>query len=109
MRARLQSAVATASRHTRAGAKRGKHGIVYFITSDKVIQAVMTASAFAVVAAAVEAIAVFGAAAVGQLAVPPLKLVLFAGIFYVAMWADDNTAAWRELVEEKTGEEPADD
>lgn len=87
---------------------KGKKGFVYFITSDKVIQAVMTASAFAVVASAIENFALLTNAFIG-LPKPTIVLVSMIVVFYTAMWADNNTEEWREIVERTTGEEVADD
>lgn len=97
-----------------SGAKKGKRGIVFFITSDKTIQSVMTGAAFGIISKSVET-----GSAVGQVALrdfgglyvprPTLSTIGLTGVFYVAFWADRNTEEFRSLIEEKTGEEAADD
>lgn len=96
------------------GATRGKRGIVYFVTSDKNIQAVKTAAAFGVIGSSVQALAdtlnIAMAATIGvRIPVSWLALVGMIGVFWVADFADENTDEWRALVEEATGEAAADD
>ena len=89
-----------------AGADRGKKGVVYFITSDKVIQAVMTASAFAVIASGLETVGLVIRALTG-IPLAPIELMLMIGVFHVALWADNHTEEWRAFVEATTGQEAA--
>lgn len=98
----------TCKRATSKSYKRSKKGVVYFVTSDKVIQAIMTASAFAVVAASVETVSLAISAMTG---VHPIVITLIGmvGVFYISLWIDNNTERWREMVETATGEEAADD
>lgn len=90
------------------GSKRGKKGVVYFVTSDKVIQAVMTASAFAVVASTIENVAFLIRALTG-FPHQPVILINMILVFWIALWIDNNTDRWRDMVEYATGEEVADD
>lgn len=96
------------------GVRRSRRGFVYFITADKNIQAVKTAAAFGVIAGGVRSLAELVALVLESQAsvhVPLSWLVLpgMVAVFWVADFADENTEAWRSLVEEATGEEAADD
>lgn len=124
MNERVRPAAEWCRRKASEGKRRGKRGFVYFITSDKNIQAVKTAAAWGIVAAAVNATANviqplvnvgLGAmtnAAIGYRIGIPVSFVvlgLMIGVFWVVDFADENTDEWRQLVEEATGEEAADD
>ena len=97
-----------------SGAKRGRKGLVVFVTSDKIIQAVLTGSVTSVVFSFNEAIAAYVQRVLARV-VPvfvPVKLYAAIGaalIVLVAYWADIHTEEWREYVRDKTGEETADD
>lgn len=94
--------------------RRFRKAAVYFITSDKIIQAVMTGGVVAIIqywgVVTVEAANVL-------LALTPLPrvpqavavLVLMHTAVGIAFWADHHTEEWRQLVEATTGEEAADD
>jgi hypothetical protein len=94
--------------------KRGRKGVVIFITSDKVIQSVLTGAVTAFVFSLNE-----GVAAYFQLLLKPyvpvyvpVKIYAAVGailLFMAAYWADRNTDEWREYVRETTGEETAED
>lgn len=97
----------------RAG-KRSKKGVVYFVTSDKVIQSMMTGSVVGAVSKMVEgwgAIAAWATRLATGVAPPPqfYTSVLLLGLFYAAWLANENTEEWREWVADATGEETADD
>ena len=101
-------------RGSKAAYKRGRKGFVIFITSDKVIQSVLTGAVTAFVFSINE-----GVAAYFQLllrgVVPlyvPVKMYAAGGaimLFMAAYWADRNTEEWREYVREATGEDTAED
>lgn len=101
-------------RGSKAAYKRSRRGIVIFITSDKVIQSVLTGAVTGFVFSINE-----GVAAYFQLLfrpwVPvyvPVKIYAAVGatlLFMLAFWADRNTEAWREYVREATDEETATD
>lgn len=96
------------------GYKRGRKGIIYVLTSDKIIQAVLTGAVTGVVFSVNE-----GASTYVQLWIQQAtgffvatKLIAAIGatlVFMAAYWADQNTEEWREYVEDVTGEETADD
>lgn len=97
----------------RAG-KRGKRGVVYFITSDKNIQALRTAAAFAILDKSFTA--VFSGVSLALLNGPGVSVstnflvaAAMCGVWWFSTWADNNTEEWRDTVEKATGEEAADD
>lgn len=98
----------------KAGYKRGRKGIVIFITSDKVIQSVLTGSVTAIVFSVNEGIAAYIQRALSRV-VPfylPVKIVAALGavvVFMGAYWADRHTEQWRDYVREATGEKTAED
>lgn len=103
--------VRTAAQH---GGKRCKRGVVQVITSEKVIQAFLTGSVTGAVVSFFEGTAVIATGAVqGVFGVfIPAKWILavfLLFVFYAAYWADNHTEEFRELVEEATGEEAAQD
>lgn len=116
----VRERVGTAARRGGAFCKRRgkwfwrgfKKRFVYVITKDKTIQAVMTAAVFAIfdksltaVAQGVSLLLLDGpGVAVSTNILVALLMVL---VFGAAMWADYHTEAFREWVEEKTGEEAA--
>lgn len=107
-------AIEAGKSYARSGYKRGKQGIVYVITSDKVIQAVLTGSVVGVVLSLNEGLSAYVQRwLVAALDVfIPVKLVAAVGsamVFVLAYWADQNTEEWREWVREKTGEDTSED
>jgi len=98
----------------KSGYKRGRKGIVIFITSDKVIQSVLTGSVTAIVFSLNEGIAAYIQRGLSRI-VPfylPVKIVAALGavvVFIGAYWADRHTEEWRDYVREATGEETAED
>lgn len=94
--------------------RRSKKTAVYVITSEKVIQAVLTGSVVGAVTSWFEGTSVLiSRSVVNVLGVfVPAKWILtlwLLGLFAAALWADNHTEEWRELVEEATGEEAAED
>lgn len=95
-------------------AERGKKGFVVFITSDKILQAILTGSVTAVVFSVNEAAAAYvqrWLAGVLPFFVPVKMYAAIGAIIVVvlAYYADRNTEEWREYVRDKTGEETAED
>lgn len=96
------------------GYRRGRKGFVVFITSDKILQAVLTGAVTAFVFSLNE-----GTAAYFQRLLRPIVPIFVPVKYYaafgaclivvVAYWADRNTEEWRSYVREKTGEETAKD
>lgn len=91
-----------------------KRSVVRFVTRDKVIQAVATGGAFAVIDKASVNFAIAFNTVLSRLfgvriPVQTLSLVAIVAVVALALWADDHTEEWREIVEEQTGEEAADD
>lgn len=94
--------------------KRGRRGIVIFITSDKVIQSVLTGAVTGFIFSLNE-----GVAAYFQLLLKPwvpfyIPVKIYAaggaiGLFVLAYFADRNTDEWRAYVREATGEDSAED
>lgn len=98
----------------RESVKRSRRGAVYFITSDKNIQAIKTAAAFGIVSALLQSIAETANLLLrltAEFRLPPAWIVLVGmiAVFWVADYADANTERWRDLVETATGEAAADD
>jgi len=111
-----QRGVTTARMRKRAkrAGKRARAGIVIFVTSDKIIQAVLTSAATAVVLSFNEGIAAYiQRLLAGYVPVyVPVKLYAAGGaalIFMAAFWADRHTEEWRAWVRDTTGEETAED
>jgi|APHM01.1.fsa_nt_gi hypothetical protein len=97
-----------------SGYKRGRRGFIYVVTSDKIIQSVLTGSLTSALLSINEGVAVFVRGWITALigGFVPVKIVASVGaalIFVAAYWADSNTEAWREWVRQTTGEEPAED
>lgn len=99
---------------SKAAYKRGRKGAVYFITSDKIIQAGLTSSSIGVFLSWNEAVAAW----IQRLLAPylpfyvPVKFYAGIGALLLAsafFWADRHTDEWREYVRETTGEETAED
>lgn len=96
------------------GYKRGREGLVVFITSDKIIQAILTGAVTSVVFSFNEGIAAYVQLAFAQY-VPvyiPVKIwAAFGAVLVVigAYWADRHTEEWREYVRDKTGEDVSED
>lgn len=94
--------------------KRGRRGVVIFVTSDKVIQSVLTGSVTGFIFSLNE-----GVAAYFRLLLKPwtpfyIPVKIYAAVgaallFMVAYWADSNTEEWRTYVREVTDEETAED
>lgn len=103
-----------AKRRGKREAKRARRGLVFLITSDKVIQAMLTSSITSVVFSFNE-----GVASYVQLGLEPyvpfyipVKIYGSLGaalLVVICFWADRNTEKWRDGVREATGEEVADD
>lgn len=97
-------------RRCREAGQKGKRGFVYVITSEKFIRSIMYGSAIPIVGKGVET---FGLAVSAytpyDIPLPPLVWVTMVVIFVAAFWADEHTEEWRDKVEEKTGEEAADE
>lgn len=101
-------------RGSKAAYKRGRRGVVVFITSDKVIQAVLTGAVTGFIFSLNE-----GVAAYFQLLLKPyvpfyVPVKIYAavgaiGLFVLAYFADRNTDEWRAYVREATGEATAED
>jgi len=96
------------------GYKRGRKGIVYVITSDKIIQAVLTGSVTSIIFSFNEGVAAYlQRAFVGATAIyVPVKFIAVFGAlvtFIVTYYADQHTEAWRSYVRDVTGEEPSTD
>lgn len=114
MRERIKRHARRAGGACRRGYKRGRRGFVVFVTSDKILQAVLTGAVTAVVFSLNEGIAAYFQRALAVV-VPvfvPVKMYAAFGaglIVILGYWADRNTEAWREYVREKTGEETAKD
>ena len=94
--------------------KKAKRSFVYFITSDKFLQALVTGAVFAVINkttlnVAIGLNAVLGFFGFPTVPVPSVGVVLMAGVVAFAFWADNHTEDWREWVEDVTGEDSADD
>lgn len=98
----------------KSGYKRGRRGLVVFVTSDKIIQAMLTGAVTGVVFSGNEAVAAY----VQRLLRPyvpvfvPVKLYAAVGAAIAVVllyWADRHTDEWRSYVREATGEEPASD
>lgn len=96
------------------GYKRSRRGFVIFITSDKIIQAILTGAVTGFVFSLNEAIAAYIQRGLDS-ATPfyvPVKLyaaLLSLVIVVVFYWADRNTEEWRSWVRDTTGEETAED
>jgi len=93
----------------RAG-KRSKSGFVWLITREKFIQGGITSLLFGIISALTEG---FGIIIARQIPLPiPAKwvmvpiLILLLAVF---IYADNNIEQWRELIQEKTGEEVDDE
>lgn len=96
----------------RAG--RGWRGFIYAITSAEVITALYTASIFGVISSYSEALSVVVRQTIIKLLGWYFPVKFYTGgflltVFAFAYWAKFNREAWREMVEEATGEETADD
>ncbi len=106
--------IKNAGKRGREYAKRGRRGFVVFITSDKILQAILTGSVTAVVFSTNEAVAAYFQRWLRGF-VPfyvPVKMYAAFGAAIVVMlayYADRHTEEWREYVREKTGEETAED
>lgn len=93
----------------RKEARRGGKGLVYFITSDKILQAVLTGAVTGVIFSANEGIAEYFQIALESY-VPfyiPVKIYASFGaimLVVVAYYADTHTEQWRDYVRE-TAEE----
>lgn len=114
MPGRLQRVRDASARGARRGAKACKRGIVEVITSEKIIQAGLTSALFGAMSFYIEGVAVYAQMLVAEL----LGILVHAkviggtaliGVFWLFYWADRNTERFRELVEEATGEEAAED
>lgn len=97
-----------------SGYRRGRKGMVIFITSDKVIQSVLTGAVTAVVFSLNEGVATYVQRVIGPVlpVFVPVKIIAAVGamiVFVLAYYADRHTDEWREYVREATGEEPAQD
>lgn len=98
----------------RRGYKRGRKGFVIFITSDKILQAVLTGAVTSVVFSLNEGIAAYFQRWLSG-AVPvfvPVKIYAAIGAMVVvvaAYHADRHTDEWRNYVRQKTGEITSDD
>lgn len=101
-------------RGSKAAYKRGRRGIVIFITSDKVIQSVLTGAVTGFIFSLNEGVATYFQLLLRGV-VPlyiPVKMYAAVGailLFIAAYWADRNTEEWREYVREATGEATAED
>jgi hypothetical protein len=98
----------------RAGYERGRKGIVYVITSDKIIQSVLTGAVTSVIFSFNEGVATYlQRAFVGITGVfVPVKFLAglgAMGVFIVAYYADQHTEEWREYVRDTTGEDVSED
>jgi len=96
------------------GYGRSKRGFVYVITSDKIIQAVLTGSVTFVIFSVNEGIAAYIQLWLTSLTpfFVPVKIIASVGgvaVFAAAYWADQHTEEWREYVREKTGADTAED
>lgn len=96
------------------GYKRGRRGFVIFITSDKILQAVLTGAVTSVVFSLNEGVAAYFQRWLSG-AVPvfvPVKIYAALGamvVVVIAYHADRHTEGWREYVREATGEQTAED
>lgn len=99
---------------SKSGYKSARRGFVVFITSDKILQAVLTGAVTAVVFSLNEGIAAYFQRLLAGV-VPvfvPIKMYAAIGAAIIvigAYYIDRNTDEWREYVREKTGEAVSDD
>lgn len=96
------------------GYERGRRGVVYVITSDKIIQAVLTGAVTGFVFSVNEGFAAYIQRWVVDASgvFVPTKLIAALGavlVFVGAYYADQHTEEWREYVRDVTGEETAED
>lgn len=94
----------------KTGAKKGKRGIIYVVTSDKTIQAVMTGAVVGAISKMSEGNAAIVQAIVYSILGIPIPsgyftALILIGIFAAAFWADRHTEQWRDIVREKTDEQ----
>jgi len=96
------------------GYERSRKGFVYVITSDKIIQSVLTGSVTAVIFSINDGVSAYFqlwlSGATGLFI--PVKIVAAIGaviVFVLAYYADQHTEEWRSFVREKTGEDTSDD
>lgn len=103
-----------AKRTAKRGTRKTKRGIVWFVTWGKFIQALLTGSVIGAITSFGEGLSIYIRILVNEATglYVPAKLylaVLLVGLFFWALWADNNTEEWRDMVEDVTGEEAADD
>ena len=106
-----------AERYGRAGSRhrrRAWKGLVYLITSDKILQAILTGSVTGFVLSTNEAVAAYVQLLLRPV-VPfyvPVKLYAAVGtlvLLPMAYYVDRNTDKWRESVRNVTGEDVSED
>jgi len=113
-RSQVRDACRSGVEKCRSGYERGRKGIVYVITSDKIIQSVLTGSVVSVIFSFNEGIAAYAQRAfVASTGVfIPVKFLAGIGamlVFILAYYADQHTDEWREYVREATGEDVSED
>jgi hypothetical protein len=101
--------------------RKRKRQLVYFVTRDDVIHGIVMAGVFAVIQLGLrhvaEAISTALAVVTGKLPALPrvtvpiltMQLVLLALLVRGAFWASTHTEEWREMVEDATDEQAAND